>query len=160
MLEECLKATRVIKKLQIFWKGRKRKLLFMCLALIGAKLCAYSEEKTYDINNNKDEKQEEQNVANTHFSILAGINATIKDDGSVYVWGNDMAKSLSNTKSLTDVVSVSVGGTHIAAITEDGSLYMRGNNEDGILGVDSYEENKDEENSNKYYYAPVKLDIK
>lgn len=83
--------------------------------------------------------------------VSAGINfvAGLKYDGSLFVWGNNTDGQLGN--ALTGVeyssnvpivsnyfpfncVDVSCGYRHMAAITNDGKLWVWGNNEYGQLG--------------------------
>ncbi len=74
-----------------------------------------------------------------------GYALALKNDGTVYAWGDNAYGQLGNgTKTetyvpaqvtgLTDVIQISAGRLHSAAVTEDGSLYMWGNNNRGQLG--------------------------
>ena len=90
-------------------------------------------------------------------------SAAITKDGSLYMWGFNGYGQLGNgttdgqlgmihktdapTKIMDNIVSVSLGSTHSAAITTDGSLYMWGHNVSGQLG------NGTNDNSN----VPVKI---
>lgn len=76
-------------------------------------------------------------------------SAAITSDGSLYMWGANGDGKIGNgtladettennqltpVKILSDVVSVSLGTYHSAAITKDGSLYMWGANSEGEIG--------------------------
>ena len=80
-------------------------------------------------------------------------SAAITEDGSPYLWGENNFGQLGNGNSggyfmdydegidgstpikiMDNVAAVSLGFFHSAAITEDGSLYLWGNNDDGQLG--------------------------
>lgn len=80
-------------------------------------------------------------------------SAAITSDGSLYMWGNNYCGQLGNGKSggfetmydegidsdvpikiMDNVVSISLGDYHSAAITSDGSLYMWGDNSYDQLG--------------------------
>jgi len=77
---------------------------------------------------------------------LDSHSAAITEDGSLYLWGNNWYGQLGNgatgygnisnilIKIMENVISVSLGGSHSAGITEDGSLYLWGNNRYGQLG--------------------------
>ena len=79
-------------------------------------------------------------------SVKGGTCAAITTDGSLYTWGNNQYGQLGNgkygydnysstpIKIMDNVVSVSLGGNHSAAITTDGSLYTWGSNDCGHLG--------------------------
>lgn len=95
-------------------------------------------------------------------AVSCGMRFTgaVKTDGTLWMWGNNHFGQLGNNKVansadvnglllqsipykvMDNVVSVSCGGTHAAAIKKDGSLWVWGANEDGCLGngstVDSY----------------------
>lgn len=73
-------------------------------------------------------------------------SAAVTTDGSLYTWGCNRKGQLGNGKSgeseveaepvkiMDNVKFVSVGEEHSAAITEDGSLYMWGDNQYGQVG--------------------------
>ena len=83
--------------------------------------------------------------------------AAIKTDGSLWMWGSNYAGSLgigeggnsltqagdpfqsTPVKVMDDVVAVSCGAQHTAAIKTDGSLWMWGSNQDGLIGIASEE---------------------
>ena len=80
-----------------------------------------------------------------------GYGLALKNDGTVYAWGDNAYGQLGNgTKTetyvpvqvtgLTGVTQISAGRLHSAAVTEDGSLYMWGNNNRGQLGDGTTEE--------------------
>ena len=71
--------------------------------------------------------------------------AVLKDDGSLWTWGNNsygqlgIGESITGrywtpTKVLENVVTYAVSGYHSAAVTTDGSLYTWGRNDYGQLG--------------------------
>ncbi len=79
-------------------------------------------------------------------SLGADHSAAITEDGSLYLWGDNRYGQLGSGESgkktckttpikiMDRVRSVSLGISHSAAITEDGSLYLWGDNEYGQLG--------------------------
>lgn len=95
--------------------------------------------------------------------------AVITEDGCLYMWGDNYYGELGNgkiggdssdeyddgidsytpVKVMENVVSVSTSGSHTAAITKDGSLYMWGSNNYGQLG------NGDPEDADRA--TPVKI---
>ena len=74
--------------------------------------------------------------------------ASIASNGTLYTWGSnkygcigcgesDLGKDYDTPqKIMDDVVAVSIGGTHAAAIKTDGTLWMWGNNNYGQLGIE------------------------
>ncbi|MCH5324200.1 MAG: hypothetical protein J1E39_03200 [Eubacterium sp.] len=89
----------------------------------------------------------------TAVSLKYESGAAITTDGSLYMWGQNDYGQLGNGKSggnyfeydesidsytpikiMDNVVSVSLGNAHSAAITTDGDLYMWGWNESGMIG--------------------------
>lgn len=79
-----------------------------------------------------------------------GYTAAIKEDGSLWTWGDNRCGQLGDgtienkytpIKIMDNVVAASAGCDHTAVIKEDGSLWIWGWNEDGQLG-DGTTENK------------------
>jgi len=82
-------------------------------------------------------------------SISQSHAAAITADGSLYTWGNNYYGQLglgnsgdgtdraapTKVPGLSNVVAVSLGGNHSAAITADGSLYTWGEHYSGKLGL-------------------------
>ena len=73
--------------------------------------------------------------------------AALKNDGSLYTWGQNIYGCLGNSteddscvphKILDNVVKFEIESTFGAAITADGSLYMWGYNDYGQLGIGNY----------------------
>ncbi len=89
-------------------------------------------------------------------------SAAITEDGSLYLWGSNNDGQLGNgekgdkaykttpIKIMDHVVSVSLGEEHTAAITEDGSLYLWGDNWQGQLG-------NGEKGNEAYKTTPIKI---
>lgn len=92
--------------------------------------------------------------AGTYTTVSTGFNHTgaIDQNGALWMWGNNKYGQLGNnlaydteywlgnyqsvpTKVLDNVVSVSCGSEHTAAIKADGSLWMWGNDSRGQIGV-------------------------
>ncbi len=85
------------------------------------------------------------NLGNQH-------SGAITKDGSLYMWGVNSSGQIGNgkigvteeiyvpIKIMDNVKTVSLGGWHSAAITEDNSLYMWGRNKEGELGNGTREE--------------------
>lgn len=97
--------------------------------------------------------QETVNPYNKKISAGHSNVATIKDDGTVWIWGSSNEGKLGNdiyvasegltintvcypvqAVDLTDVVSVSAGATHIMALKKDGTVWGWGHNYDGQVG--------------------------
>ncbi|MBQ6586518.1 MAG: S8 family serine peptidase, partial [Coriobacteriales bacterium] len=85
----------------------------------------------------------------TQVSLGAYHSAAIKKDGSLWTWGDNVGPAGINwgllgnadtetrakpAKLMDDVVQVSLGDAHPAAIKKDGSLWMWGANREGQLG--------------------------
>lgn len=76
-------------------------------------------------------------------SYGGGCTAVIKNDYSLWMWGDAAGGNLGNgetegvsspTKIMDDVIMVSRGGSHTAAIKADGSLWLFGSNLHGQIG--------------------------
>ena len=94
-------------------------------------------------------------------SLGGSHSAAITEDGCLYLWGFDGTGQIGDKwvpnvtneehyypkKILENVASVSLGWSHSAAITNDGSLYTWGNNRSGQLG----------DGSTKNYDYPIKI---
>ena len=83
-------------------------------------------------------------------------SATIRDDGSLWMWGSNEYGQLGDgttngsnipIKVMENVKSVALGDSHSAAIRDDGSLWMWGSNEYGQLG----------DGTQTDHYQPVKV---
>ena len=75
--------------------------------------------------------------------IHSDVNAVIKTDGSLWMWGcnehgylgnGNTEDSLEPIKVLDNVKKVDISGAHVAAIKKDGSLWMWGLNSNGQFG--------------------------
>ena len=80
------------------------------------------------------------------------ITMVIKEDGSLWSWGNVIGDGTTNTsrvpvKIMEDVASVSAGGRHSMVLRTDGSLWVWGNNFNGQLG----------DGTNTDSYIPIKI---
>ena len=76
-----------------------------------------------------------------------GFALGLKEDGSAYAWGNNTdgqlgINALQTNKSspqkitaLSDVIQISAGESHAAAVSRDGSVYVWGCNDSGELGL-------------------------
>lgn len=83
-------------------------------------------------------------IFETNSILYNGHVAAIKQDKSLYMWGDNRCGEVGNdtfanivtvpAKIMNNVKSVSLGYHHSAAITIDGELYMWGNNSYGQLG--------------------------
>ena len=92
-----------------------------------------------------------------------GHSAAITEDGSLYMWGWNDSGQLGNgehgvgvqsdvpVKIMDNVKSVSLGNGHSGALTEDGELYMWGNN--------AFNNIVDVKGDNGRVYVPTRIDI-
>lgn len=91
------------------------------------------------------------NTSSSVVSIAAGgsVTCVITTDGGLQCWGNNQFGQLGNgatsppfitapqtVSAVTDVTSISVGASHVCAVTA-GDLYCWGSNDTGQLGYDS-----------------------
>ncbi|MBR3933924.1 MAG: hypothetical protein IKJ68_08480 [Clostridia bacterium] len=95
-------------------------------------------------------------------SLGKNHSAAIKNDGSLWLWGNNEYGRVGNgeykygkesktpVKIMDNVKSVSLGDNHSAAIKNDGSLWMWGNNEYGQIG-------NGESGDDKISETPIKI---
>ncbi|MDI6897871.1 RCC1 domain-containing protein [Methanocella conradii] len=90
-----------------------------------------------------------------------GHTLALKDDGTVLAWGRNCNGELGNggisepsnksdryqpdeIKGLSDVIAISAGQSHSVALKKDGSVWVWGENQEGILGlgtVSGYDKN-------------------
>ncbi|MEC4685983.1 MAG: RCC1 repeat-containing protein [Nitrospirota bacterium] len=83
--------------------------------------------------------------------IGASNTFALKDDGTLWAWGGNLYGQLGNgtttyitttpvqVSGLTDIVDISVGGSHVVALKKDGTVWAWGNNRDGQLGLTTTE---------------------
>jgi alpha-tubulin suppressor-like RCC1 family protein len=98
-----------------------------------------------------------------YVSTGCGHSAAITEDGSLYMWGWNDSGQLGNgehgvgvqsdvpVKIMDNVKSVSLGNEHSGALTEDGELYMWGNN--------AFNNVVDVKGDNGNVYVPTRIDI-
>ena len=106
-------------------------------------------------------------IMDSVLSVFAGEGNSfaIKEDGSLWAWGNNEYGKLGNgtrgqwddcsitpTKIMDDVVQVSAGRNHTMAIKTDGSLWAWGSNFFGQLG-----NGRTENTWSIYYDKPIKI---
>lgn len=85
-------------------------------------------------------------LGNSIVSVGAGrdFTAAVKNDGTLWVWGNTNNFGVTNTNvpvqvpNLTGIVSVACGAQNIAIIKADGSVWVWGNNDYGQIGDGTY----------------------
>ena len=123
----------------------------LCLILIGISLCA--------CNNN--DKSNNNKIIATYMDIGGGGDgnvAIITDENELYMWGDNRSGQIGNgttkennklNKIMSNIkfVDISTGcdgndSTHVAAITENGDLYMWGDNTWGQVGNGKTSEKK------------------
>lgn len=68
----------------------------------------------------------------TAISIGDGINAALKQDGTVWTWKSKAVPT--QVIGLTGVTAVAAGSGHVLALTADGTVWAWGSNADGELG--------------------------
>ena len=136
---------------------KKGKLGYRIIALLMAAFLLFSMDgvmtfaETVSGNEMQEQSGEErilQMEANSAFGKLSlgeMHGATITEDGSLYIWGDNYYGQLGDgtnkngriyppTKIMDNATTVSLGYRHSAAITENGSLYIWGQNDSGELG--------------------------
>jgi Regulator of chromosome condensation (RCC1) repeat len=64
--------------------------------------------------------------------------AALRNDGSVWIWGRfDSVQKVSS--GVPNVAAIAMGGDHVMMLTEDGQVWVRGNNKSGQLGLGDYQ---------------------
>lgn len=95
--------------------------------------------KAYDFSGNYSKDSNVVSVTTEKFrfvSIEAGGNGSIalRNDGTVWVWGDNYGTVAEQVKNLSDVTSIAAGNGYHLALKSDGSVWAWGNNYNGQLG--------------------------
>jgi alpha-tubulin suppressor-like RCC1 family protein len=140
-------------------KRKSRVFLFLLLCITVFSALSSTEYKKKSSQTGKTEgKAQESGVARSKVAAGYAHTCAIKDDGSLWCWGdNNFGQIGDGTKKNkyspvkiieSGVVSVAAGGAHTCAIKKDRSLWCWGNNFYGQIG-DGTEGNRK--------YSPVKI---
>lgn len=90
-------------------------------------------------------KQPTENIVTPQIASSFGQSFAIKQNGTVWAWGNDgsISSSGENYKVLTpaqigglgEIKSISASGIHVLALRKDGTVFSWGNDLNGSLGI-------------------------